>query len=215
MWEQPRVPAELSHLTFHTLGATGTPPRSSLRTRETVEGTQADSARSRPNLTPCKICRYDQWTPYRRGASIHSQRGSFLVKNTKAQLQNYRHLSIHQGVHSLLWTQDRGAALTLTIHHDAEEEDTESLEGEVSAQSHPDPMSSRSQSQLQDQPVRRRQGANRGLYRPSPTSSLLRANSDNFHHFRHYWRLHLPLSEAQTPMSFCIFNISLYEQHGL
>ena len=121
----------------------------------------------------------------------------------------------HQGIHSLLWTQDRGAALTLTIHHDAEEEDTESLEGEVSAQSHPDPTSSRSQSQLQDQPVRRRQGANRGLYRPSPTSSLLRANSDNFHHFRHYWRLHLPLSEAQTPMSFCIFNISLYEQHGL
>ena len=51
MWEQPRVPVELSHWTFHTLGATGTPPRSSLRTRETVEGTQADSARSRPNLT--------------------------------------------------------------------------------------------------------------------------------------------------------------------
>ena len=30
MWEQPRVPAELSHWSFHTLGASGT-PRSSLR----------------------------------------------------------------------------------------------------------------------------------------------------------------------------------------
>ena len=50
MWEQPRVPAELSRWTFHTLGATGT-PRSSLRTRETAEGTQADPARSRPSLT--------------------------------------------------------------------------------------------------------------------------------------------------------------------
>ena len=51
-------------------------------------------------------------------------------------------------------TQDRGPALTLTTHHGAEEEDTESPQGEVSAQSHPDPTSSRSQSQLQDQPVR-------------------------------------------------------------
>ena len=38
VWEQPRVPAELSHWTFHTLRATGT-PRSSLKTRETVEDT--------------------------------------------------------------------------------------------------------------------------------------------------------------------------------
>ena len=38
MWEQPRVPAELSHWTFHILGATGT-PRSSLKTRETIEVT--------------------------------------------------------------------------------------------------------------------------------------------------------------------------------
>ena len=38
MWEQPRVPAELSYWTFYTLGATGT-PRSSLKTRETVEVT--------------------------------------------------------------------------------------------------------------------------------------------------------------------------------
>ena len=38
MWEQPRVPAELSHWTFHILGATGT-PRSSLKTRKTVEVT--------------------------------------------------------------------------------------------------------------------------------------------------------------------------------
>ena len=51
----------------------------------------------------------------------------------------------------------------MTTHHGTEEEDTESLQGEVSAQSHPDPMYSRSQSQLQDQPVRRRQGANQGL----------------------------------------------------
>ena len=126
----------------------------------------------------------------------------FWPRALRMWLQNSRHLSLHQGVHSLLWTQDRGAALTLTTHHGAEEEDTESLEGEVLAQSHPDSTSSRSQSQLQDQPVRRCQGANRGLYRPSPTSSLLRANSDTFHHFRHYRRLHLPLSEAQTPMSF-------------
>ena len=46
------------------------------------------------------------------------------------------------------------------------------------------------------------------------TPSCLRANSDTFRHFRHYQRLHLPLSEAQTSMSFLIFNISLYEQHG-
>ena len=142
------------------------------------------------------------------------QLGSFLVKHTEARLENSRQLSLHQGIHSLLRTQERGAALTLTTHHGAEEEDTESPQGEVSAQSHPDPTSSRSQSQLQDQPVRRRQGADRGLYRPPLTPSLLRANSDTFHHFRHYRRLHLPLSEAQTPMSFCIFNISLYEQHS-
>ena len=50
VWEQPRVPAGVSRWNFHTLGATGT-PRSSLRTRETVEGTQGDPARSRPSLT--------------------------------------------------------------------------------------------------------------------------------------------------------------------
>ena len=38
VWEQPRVPAEPSHWTFYTLRATGT-PRSSLKARETVEGT--------------------------------------------------------------------------------------------------------------------------------------------------------------------------------
>ena len=38
VWKQPRVPAELSHWNFHTLRATGT-PRSSLKTRDTVEGT--------------------------------------------------------------------------------------------------------------------------------------------------------------------------------
>ena len=102
----------------------------------------------------------------------------------------------------LPWTQDRGPALTLTTHHGTEEEDTESPQGEASAQSHPDPTSSRSQSQLQDQPVRRCQGADQGLYRPPLTPSLLRANSDTSHHFRHYRRLHLPLSAAQTPMSF-------------
>ena len=31
----------------------------------------------------CKICRYYQWTSHRRGTSVHSQRGYFLVKNTK------------------------------------------------------------------------------------------------------------------------------------
>ena len=102
----------------------------------------------------------------------------------------------------------------MTTHQGAKEEDTESPQGEVSSQSHPDPTSSRSQSQLQDQPVRRRQGADWSLYRPPLTPSCLRANSDTFRHFRHYQRLHLPLSEAQTPMSFLIFNISLYEQHG-
>ena len=50
VWKQPRVPAGVSRWTFHTLGATGT-PRSSLRRRETAERTQADPARSRPNLT--------------------------------------------------------------------------------------------------------------------------------------------------------------------
>ena len=142
-----------------------------------------------------------QPSPWERNQYSH-QHGSFLVKNTEALLQNSRHLSLHQGMHCLVWTQDRGAALTLTPHHSAEEEDTESPQREVSAQSHPDPTSSRSQPQLQDQPVRRRQGADWGLYRPPLTPSLLRANSDTFHHFRHYQRLHLPLSEAQTPMSF-------------
>ena len=150
----------------------------------------------------CKICRYDQCSPHRRQTSIHSQCDSFLVKNTEARLQNSKHLSLHKDMHCLMWTQNRGAALTLTTHHGAEEEDTESPQGEVSAESHPDPTSSRSQSQLQDQPVRRRQGANQGLYRPPLTPSLLRANSDTSHHFGHYRRLHLPLSEAQTPMSF-------------
>ena len=126
----------------------------------------------------------------------------FLVRNTEARFHKSRHLSLHQGVHSPAVNQERGAALTLTTHHDAEEDDTESPQGEVSAQSHPDPTSSRSQSQLQDQPVRRCQGADWGLYRPPLTPSLLRANSDTSHHFRHYQRLHLPLSAAQTPMSF-------------
>ena len=35
------------------------------------------------------------------------------------------------------------------------------------------------------------------IYRPPLTTSLLRANSDTSHHFRHYRRLHLPLSEHQ------------------
>ena len=213
MWEQPRVPAEGSHWTFRTLGATGT-LRNSLRTRETVEGLRLTQLGPDQTSLFCKICSNDQWTPHRRGTGIHSRCGSFLVKNTDALLQNSRHLSLHQGIHSLLWTQDRGAALTLTTHHGAEEEDTESPQGEVSAQSHLDFTSSRSQSQLQDQPVRRRQGADRGLYRPPLTPSLLGANSNTFYHFRHYRRLHLPLSAAQTPMNFCIFNISLYEQHG-
>ena len=132
--------------------------------------------------------------PHRRGTSIRISMVLFWSETLR--------LSSRTPDTCLLWTQDRGAALTLTTHHGAEEEDTESPLGEVSAQSHPDPTSSRSQSQLQDQPARRRQGADRGLYRQPLTPSLLRANSDAFHHFRHYRRLHQPLSEAQTPMSF-------------
>ena len=142
-----------------------------------------------------------QPSPWERNQYSH-QHGSFLVRNTEASFHKSRHLSLHQSINSAAVSQDRGAALTLTPHHSAEEEDTESPQREVSAQSHPDPTSSRSQPQLQDQPVRRRQGADWGLYRPPLTPSLLRANSDTFHHFRHYQRLHLPLSEAQTPMSF-------------
>ena len=78
----------------------------------------------------------------------------FWSKILRPWLHRSRHLSFHHSVHSLLWTQDKRAALTLTTHHGAEEEDTESPQGEVCARSHPDPTSSRSQSQLQDQPVR-------------------------------------------------------------
>ena len=146
----------------------------------------------------CKICRYDQWTPPTGDGPVFTVSvAPFWSKILRPWLHRSRHLSFHHNVHSLLWTQDKGEALTLTTHHGAEEEDTESLQGEVCAQSHPDPTSSRSQSQLQDQPVRRRQGADWGLYRPPLTPSLLRANSDTSHHFRHYRRLHLPLSEHQ------------------
>ena len=100
-------------------------PRSSLRTRLTQLGPDQTSLL-------CKICHYDQWTPHRRRTSVHSQRGFFLVKNTEAQFQNSKHLSLHKDMHCLMWTQNRGAALTLTTHHGAEEE-TESLQGEVSA----------------------------------------------------------------------------------
>ena len=82
MWEQPRVPAEVSHWTFHTLGATGT-PRSSLRTRETAEGLRVSQLGPDQTSLLCKICHYDQCSPQRRGTSVHSQRGSFLVKNTE------------------------------------------------------------------------------------------------------------------------------------
>ena len=132
--------------------------------------------------------------PHRRGTNIHISMVPFWSETLR--------LSSRTPDTCLLWTQDREAALTLTTHHGAEEEDTESPQGEASAQSHPEPTSSRSQSQLQYQPVRRRQGAYRGLYRPLLTPSLLRANSFTSHHFRQYWRLHLPLSAAQTPMSF-------------
>ena len=121
--------------------------------------------------------------PHRRGTSIHISMVLFRSETLR--------LSSRTPDSCLMWTQDRGAALTLTTHHGAEEEDTESPQGEASAQSHPDPTSSRSQSQLQDQSVRRHQGADQGLYRPPLTPSLLRANSDTSHHFRHYRRLHL------------------------
>ena len=78
----------------------------------------------------------------------------FWSKILRPWLHRSRHLSFHHNVHSLLWTQDKGAFLTLITHHGAEEEDTVSPQGEMCAQSHPDPTSSRSQSQLQDQPVR-------------------------------------------------------------
>ena len=77
-------------------------PRSSLRTRETVEGLRLTQLGPDKTSLLCKICRYDQWTPHRRGTSIHSHRGSFLVKNTEARLQNSRYLSLHQGIHFLL-----------------------------------------------------------------------------------------------------------------
>ena len=82
MWEQPRVPAEVSHWTFHTLGATGT-LRNSLRTRETVEGLRLTQLSLDQTSQLCKISHYDQWTPHRRRTSVHSHRGSFLVKNTE------------------------------------------------------------------------------------------------------------------------------------
>ena len=62
VWEQPRVPAEGSHWTFRTLGATGT-LRNSLRTRETVEGLRLTQLDPDKTSRLCKICRYDQWTP--------------------------------------------------------------------------------------------------------------------------------------------------------
>ena len=103
----------------------------------------------------CKICRYDQWTPPTGDGPVFTVSvAPFWSKILRPWLHRSRHLSFHHNVHSLLWTQDKGEALTLTTHHGAEEEDTESLQGEVCAQSHPDPTSSRSQSQLQDQPVR-------------------------------------------------------------
>ena len=62
VWEQPRVPAGVSHWNFHTLGATGT-LRSSLRTSETVEGLRLTQLGTDKTSLLCKICRYDQWTP--------------------------------------------------------------------------------------------------------------------------------------------------------
>ena len=58
-------------------------PRSSLRTRETVEGLRLTQLSLDQTSLLCKICCYDQWTPHRRRTSIHSQRSSFLVKNTE------------------------------------------------------------------------------------------------------------------------------------
>ena len=77
-------------------------PRSSLRTRETVEGLRLTQLGPDQTSLFCKICGNDQWTPHRRGTSIHSRCGSFLVKNTEARLQNSRYLSLHQGIHFLL-----------------------------------------------------------------------------------------------------------------
>ena len=88
-----------------------------------------------------------QPSPWERNQYSH-QHGSFLVRNTEARFHKSRHLSLHQSVNSAAVSQDRGAALTLTPHHSAEEEDTESPQREVSAQSHPDPTSSRSSAGL-------------------------------------------------------------------
>ena len=82
VWKQPRVLAGVSRWTFHPLGATGT-PRSSLRTRETAEGLRVSQLGPDQTSLLCKICRYDQRSLQRRGTSVHSQRGSFLVKNTE------------------------------------------------------------------------------------------------------------------------------------
>ena len=57
-----RVPAEFSHWSFHTLGATGT-PRSSLRTRETWRGLRLTHLGPDQTSLLCKIYNYDQWTP--------------------------------------------------------------------------------------------------------------------------------------------------------
>ena len=86
-------------------------PRSSLRTRETVERLRLTQLGPDKTSLLCKICCYDQWTPHRRGTSIHSHHGSFLVKNSEAGLQNSRHLSLHQGIYSLLRNRTEGQLL--------------------------------------------------------------------------------------------------------
>ena len=166
-----------------------------------MEGTQADPAWSKPH---CSVKSVATTSGPRTGEGpvFTDSVVPFWSKTLRLSSRTPDTFPFTKASTTLLWSQDREPALTLTTHHGAEEEDTESPQGEASAQSHPDTPSSRSQSQLQDQPVRRRQVADWGLYRPPLTPSLLRANSNTFHHFRRYWRLHLPLSEAQTPMSF-------------
>ena len=57
--------------------------RSSLRTRETVGGLRLTQLSPDQTSLLCKICRYNQWTPHMTGTGVHSQCGSFLVKNTE------------------------------------------------------------------------------------------------------------------------------------
>ena len=52
MWEQPRVPAELIHCTFHTLGATGTPRGSLRKGRQWRDSGRPSSVQTKHHCSP-------------------------------------------------------------------------------------------------------------------------------------------------------------------